>query len=115
MTDAEFFDRVGIALSSYRILDEQVRNEIASLMREKKLELEHALYQCANIDIGTYKRILEEVSGCIAVDPSQITIDTEFINSVLQILPLQILVALRIFPISLHGNELTIALPNPTA
>ena len=115
MTDAEFFDRVSIALSSYGIIDEAARNEIASLMRDKKLEFEHALYQSANVEIGTYKRILEEVSGCIAVDPSQITIDTEFINSILLILPLQIMVAMRIFPISLHGNELTIALPNPTA
>ncbi len=53
------------------------------------------------------------MSGCIAVDPSQITIDPEFINSVLEILPLQILVALRIFPISLAGNHLTLAMPNP--
>jgi len=115
MTDAEFFDRVSIALSSYKIIDEGVRNEISSLMREKKLEFEHALHQSANVDIGVYRRILEEVSGCIAVDPSQITIDTEFINSILLILPLQIMVAMRIFPISLHGNELTVALPNPTA
>ena len=115
MTDAEFFDRVSIALSSYRIIDDGIRNEIVSLMNDKKLEFEHALHQSANIEIGAYKRILEEVSGCIAVDPSQISIDTEFINSILQILPLQVLVTMRIFPISLHGNELTIALPNPTA
>jgi type IV pilus assembly protein PilB len=115
MTDAEFFERVGRTLATYKVIDDRVRSEIATLMAQKDLEFEHALHQSAKVDLAIYRRVLEEVSGCVAVDPSQITIDPEFIESILRILPLQAIVALKIFPISLRGNELTVAMQNPTA
>jgi len=113
MNDQEFFDRVGRTLLSYKLIDDKSHQEIELLVRERGLTFEHALHQAARIDQNTYKRILEEVSGCVAVDPSQITIDEQFIHSVLEILPLQLIVALRVFPISLGGNQMTLAMPNP--
>ena len=114
MNDSEFFERVGKTLVAYQMMSPEEGGEVDRLVREKALDYEHALYQAAKVSLDSYKRILEEVSGCIAVDPSQITIDEEFIQSILQVLPLQAIAALRIFPISLGGNELTLAMPNPT-
>lgn len=114
MNDKDFFDKVGKTLLSYQVISEKEHQEIDTLVREKSLSFEHALNQAAATDMGMYRKILEEVSGRIAVDPSQITIDSEFIVSVLEILPLQVIVALKIFPISLGGNELTLAMANPT-
>jgi type IV pilus assembly protein PilB len=114
MNDEEFFSRVGRTLLAYQLISEDTRQEVDKLVREKHLEYEHALAQAGHVDPALYRRVLEEVSGCIAVDPSQITVDKDFIESMLDVLPLDLIVGLRIFPISLGGNELTLALPNPT-
>lgn len=114
MNDEEFFSRVGRTLVAYQLIGEETRQEVDKLVREKHLEYEHALAQAGHVDPALYRRVLEEVSGCIAVDPSQITVDKDFIESMLDVLPLDVIVGLRIFPISLGGNELTLALPNPT-
>ena len=113
MKDPEFFDKVGKNLLGYKMLSEEELTDIQKVIAERGVSFEHALHQTAKLDLVAYKRILEEVSGCIAVDPSQITIDEEFINSILEVLPLPIIVALKIFPISLAGNEITLAMPNP--
>jgi len=113
MKDQEFFERVGRTLLTYQVISAKEHEEIVGLVGTMGLTFEHALHQSAKVDPGMYRRILEEVSGTVAVDPSQITIDKEFINSVLEILPLQAIVALKIFPISMGGNQLTLAMPNP--
>lgn len=113
MNDHEFFERVNSSLLGYQLITAAESEAIQKLASERKLEYEHALYQCAKVDVGTYKRVLEEVSGCVAVDPSQITIDPAFVNGILEILPLKVIVAERVFPISLGGNELMVAMPNP--
>jgi type IV pilus assembly protein PilB len=113
MNDSEFFDRVGRSLLSYHLLSPKEAEEVNALVRERGLSYEHALHQSAKIDPQVYRRVLEEVSGAVAVDPSQITIDQEFVNSILEILPLHLIVGLKVFPVSLGGNELTLAMPNP--
>ncbi|HVT45103.1 MAG TPA: GspE/PulE family protein [Thermoanaerobaculia bacterium] len=113
MDDREFFEKVGKTLLTYKLITEKEHEEI-ELVREKGLSFEHALHQAAQIPVETYRRILEEVSGSVAVDPSQITIDKDFIFSILEVLPLPAIVGLKIFPISLGGNELTLAMPNPS-
>ncbi|MHB0968186.1 MAG: GspE/PulE family protein [Thermoanaerobaculia bacterium] len=114
MKNEEFFEKVGQTLLGYKQIGPQELDGLWKLVRERGLEFEHALSQSAPIDVPTYRKILEEVSGCPAVDPSQITIDKEFINSILDVLPLQAIVGLKVFPISLGGNQLTLAMPNPT-
>jgi type IV pilus assembly protein PilB len=113
MNDSEFFERVGRSLQSYHLITPQEMEEVANLTRQRGLSFEHALHQGTKVDLAMYKRILEEVSGCVAVDPSVITIDQDFINSILEILPVQVIVGLKVFPVSLGGNELTLAMPNP--
>jgi type IV pilus assembly protein PilB len=113
VNDLEFFRRVDSALVGYQLITRSESAEIERLNAERKLEYEQALHQCARIDLDAYKKVLEEASGCIAVDPSQITIDEEFVKSILEVLPLKAIVAHRVFPVSLGGNELTLAMPNP--
>ncbi len=114
MNDREFFERVDGALASSGALTDEQRNEIASQMTALGLTYEHALHQCAKVEPALYRRVLEEVSGCVAVDPSQITIDKEFIAAIQGVLPLKAIVALRVFPVSTAGNDLTLAMLNPT-
>jgi type IV pilus assembly protein PilB len=114
MNNEEFFEKVGQSLLGYQLINTNELDELWKLVRERGLEFEHALHQSAQVEISTYRKILEEVSGCAAVDPSQITIDKDFINSILDVLPLQAIVGLKVFPISLGGNQLTLAMPNPT-
>lgn len=114
MNDSEFFRKVDETLATYRILTDEQRQDIAAHMSRRGISYEHALHQSGNVDSASYKRILEEVSGCVAVDPSQISIDQEFITSILDVLPLSAIVALKIFPVTLAGNELTVAMLNPT-
>lgn len=113
MNDADFFRKVDQTLASYRLLNDAQRAEIA-LQIGRGLSYEHALRQTANLEPALYRRVLEEVSGCLLVDPSQVAIDQEFITSILDVLPLKAIVALRIFPITLAGNTLTVAFLNPT-
>jgi type IV pilus assembly protein PilB len=113
MQDHEFFERVGRSLLSYHLISEAELQEVQSIVKERGLSFEHALHEASKVDLPMYKRILEEVSGCVAVDPSVITIDQDFINSMLEILPLQAIAGLKVFPVSLGGNELTLAMPNP--
>ncbi|MEO8217339.1 MAG: GspE/PulE family protein [Acidobacteriota bacterium] len=113
MNDQEFFQRVGKTLLSYQLISQKEHAEVDNLVKEKGLSYEHALSQAAQVDLLTYKKVLEEVSGCIAVDPSQITIDEDFIASIQEVLPLSVVVALKVFPISVMGNQITLAMPNP--
>ncbi len=114
MNDQEFFEKVDHSLHAYRLITEDEQKEIRLLMQGKGMSYEHALHQASQIDLGAYKRILEEVSGCTAFDPSQIAVDAEFIDSILEVLPLGVIVALKVFPISLRSNQLTLAMPNPS-
>jgi type IV pilus assembly protein PilB len=114
MNDSEFFRKVDDTLAGYRILTDEQRQDIAAQISRRGISYEHALRQSAKIEPAAYKRVLEEVSGCVAVDPSQIAIDQEFITSIVDVLPLSAIVALKIFPVSLSGNDLTVAMLNPT-
>lgn len=114
MTNDQFFEKVDSALFSYRLLTAEQRNEIVGEITRRGLTYEHALLQCANVDSAAYRKVLEEVSGCVAVDPSQIAIDPEFISLITDVLPVTAIAALKVFPVSLAGNELTLAMPNPT-
>lgn len=114
MNDSDFFLQVKQTLVSRGIVKEEAIRAIDALMSEKGLEFEHALDQAAGIDAKHYRDVLEDVSGCSALDPSQIAIDREFIEAILDVLPLECIVGLRVFPISLGSNELTLALQNPT-
>jgi type IV pilus assembly protein PilB len=114
MNDSDFFLQVKQTLVSRGIVKEEAIRAIDALMSEKGLEFEHALDQAAGIDPKHYRDVLEDVSGYAALDPSQIAIDDEFIEAILDVLPLECIVGLRVFPISLGANELTLALQNPT-
>ena len=113
MNDQDFFSGVGKTLLSYKLITPEQHAEVDTLVREKGLSFEHALSQAAQIDVQTYRKVLEEVSGCVAVDPSQIAIDPDFIESILEVLPLSVIVALKVFPVSVMGNQLTLSMPNP--
>jgi len=114
MNNKEFFDKIDATLSAYRLITVHQRNEIAKEVSQRGLTYEHALHQCASVDPNAYKRVLEEVSGCVAVDPSQIAIDPDFIALITDVLPVTAIAGLKVFPVSLAGNELTLAMPNPT-
>jgi type IV pilus assembly protein PilB len=114
MNDSEFFRKVDDTLAGYRLLTDEQRQDIVAQIARRGISYEHALHQSAKIEPAAYKRVLEEVSGCVAVDPSQITIDQDFITAILDVLPLSAIVALKIFPVSLAGNDLTVAMLNPT-
>jgi type IV pilus assembly protein PilB len=113
MNDQEFFQNVGKTLLSYHLITKDQHGEVTTLVKEKGLSFEHALSQAVPLDALTYRKVLEEVSGCIAVDPSQIAIDPDFIESILEVLPLSVIVALKVFPVSVMGNQLTLSMPNP--
>ena len=113
MNDHDFFSGVGKTLLSYKLITPEQHAEVDTLVREKGLSFEHALSQAAQIDVQTYRKVLEEVSGCVAVDPSQIAIDPDFIESILEVLPLSVIVSLKVFPVSVMGNQLTLSMPNP--
>jgi len=113
MNDTEFFEKVNSNLLSYQLITESESQEIHGLVSQKGLSYEHALHQSARIDLPQYKKVLEEVSGCTALDPSQIAVDAEFLAAMLEVLPLKAIVGLRVFPVSLRFNELTLAMPNP--
>src|SRR5258708_26101264 len=114
MTYDQFFEKVDSVLFGYQLVNDEQRREISHEIAQKGLTYEHALHQCASVDPAAYTRVLEEVSGCVAVDPSQIAIDPEFIAVIVDVLPLDVIAAFKVFPVSLHGNELVLALPNPT-
>jgi type IV pilus assembly protein PilB len=114
VNDDRFFEKVDAALFGYRLVTDEQRKEIRREIAQRGLTYEHALHQSTNVEQALYKRVLEEVSGCAAVDPSEIAIDPEFIALITDILPLTAIVALKVFPVSLAGNELTLAMPNPT-
>src|SRR5258708_7602509 len=114
MTYDQFFEKVDSVLFGYQLVNDEQRREISHEIAQKGLTYEHALHQCASVDPAAYKRVLEEVSGCAAVDPSQIAIDPEFIAVIVDVLPLDVIAAFKVFPVSLHGNELVLAMPNPT-
>src|SRR5258708_7310622 len=114
MTYDQFFEKVDSVLFGYQLVNDEQRREISHEIAQKGLTYEHALHQCASVDPAAYTRVLEEVSGCVAVDPSQIAIDPEFIAVIVDVLPLAVIAAFKVFPVSLHGNELVLAMPNPT-
>ena len=114
MNDSDFFFSVGRTLVSRGMVKEEALREVQAIVAEKGLVFEHALDQATHVDPRLYRAVLEDVSGCSSLDPSQITIDREFIDGILAVLPIECIVALHVFPISLGANELTLALPNPT-
>ncbi|HUO84924.1 MAG TPA: GspE/PulE family protein [Thermoanaerobaculia bacterium] len=114
MNDEQFFEKIDRTLLSYRLITDREREEVALLRRERGMSYEHALHQASGLDMGAYKRILEEVSGRTAFDPSQIAVDPDFIQSILEVLPLSVIVSLKVFPIALRSNQLTLAMPNPS-
>jgi len=99
---------------AYKAISEAEQAEIRKLVTERGMTYEHALHQASQVEMRLYKKVLEEVSGCVALDPSKVAIDPDFIDAILVVLPLSAIVDLKVFPLSLNGNEMTIAMTNPS-
>jgi len=114
MDDKNYFEKVGAALVGYGFLSQDALAKVQSEQARSGVSFEYALNNAQPVDLAKLRRVMEEVSGATAVDPTLMTVDGEFLKAVAILVPTAIMVKARIFPIKLGLNTLAFAMLNPT-
>ncbi len=114
MNESELSQRLADALERVGFIDGKRRAQVESLMAERDLSFEMALYQVEPPSRERLKTILEEVTGETCLDPSIMNLNDQFIAQVKQLIDPRVLVVTRSFPVQLESNRLHVALVNPT-
>lgn len=113
--DAVDFDRqVGDALERVGLLDAVRRERVDQLMSAGEMPFELALQQVEPVPAGRFKMVLEEVTGTSCLDPSLMQLSAGFIEIATRLLPPEVLVVTRSFPVQIERNRLHLAMRNPT-
>lgn len=113
--DAVDFDRqIGDALERVGLIDRVRRERVEQLMSASEIPFELALHQVEPVPAGQFKMVLEEVTGTSCLDPSLMHLTAEFVEIATRLLPPEVLVVTRSFPVQIERNRLHLAMRNPT-
>lgn len=114
MNDAELDARLAELLVGYGTVTPGLLDRAREIQRSRATTLGRALIEARVITADVLSRLLEEITGARAVDPSLMTIYPDFIERMLQIVPADVTEALLVFPVQTEINTLHVCVLNPT-
>ena len=114
MTDAEFDDRVAELLVSYELVTDATLAKAKDIQATRNSSLSRAVLDLRLVKPELLGPILEEVTGVRAVDPSLMSISSDFVEQMVQLIPGDLLSDLQVFPAQTELNTLHVCLLNPT-
>ncbi len=92
-----------------------VSEKEASELKEKNiLGLEEYLISHHLLSVRKLNEILSDITGAPAIDPNMVSIDKDFIPRIRDIVPYELALRYRIFPIKYEENFLHLVMGNPT-
>jgi type IV pilus assembly protein PilB len=114
MNDAELDNRLAELLVGYGTVSSVLLDRARDLQRARGTTLGRALLELRVVTPETLSRLLEEITGVRAVDPSLMTIYPDFIERLSGLVPPEVAEALPAFPIQTEINTIHVCLLNPT-
>ena len=114
MNDAELDNRLAELLVGYGTVTQALVDRARDVQRTRGTTLGRALLEIRVITPDMLSRLLEEITGARAVDPSLMTIYPDFVERMLMLVPAEVTESLLIFPIQTEINTLHVGVLNPT-
>jgi type IV pilus assembly protein PilB len=114
MNDAELDNRLAELLVGYGTVTPGLLDRARDIQRTRGTTLGRALLEVRVIAPDVLSRLLEEITGARAVDPSLMTIYPDFVERMLTLVPAEITESLLVFPIQTEVNTLHVGVLNPT-
>jgi len=114
MNDAELDDRLADLLTGYGTVSPVLLERARDLQRTRGTTLGRALLELRLVTPDVLSRLLEEITGVRAVDPSLMTIYPDFVERLAALIPPDIAEALPAFAIQTEINTIHVCLLNPT-
>jgi type IV pilus assembly protein PilB len=113
MTLSELEDRLAELLTAYHLLEPSSLDHAQSFRSVKRCTLAGALAALHLVTDETIGRLLEEVTGVRAVDPSLLGVHQDFVEAMNVLLPPALVCRLVIFPAQMETNTIHICTLNP--
>ncbi len=113
MTLSELEGRLAELLTAYQLLEQSTLEHALSFRRVKGCTLTGALAALHLVANETIGRLLEEVTGVRAVDPSLLGVDQDFVGAMNLLLPPTLVCRLVIFPAQMEANTIHVCTLNP--
>ncbi|MCX6551556.1 MAG: ATPase, T2SS/T4P/T4SS family [Acidobacteria bacterium] len=114
MNDAELDSRLAELLVGYGTISPVLLDRAREIQRTRETTLGRALLEVRVITPETLSRLLEEITGARAVDPSLMTIYPDFVDRMNTLIPADVAEGLLIFPIQTEINTVHVCVLNPT-
>ena len=114
MNDTELDDRLAELLVGYGTLTPVVLDRAREVQRSRGTTLGRALLEVRVITPDILSRLLEEITGVRAVDPSLMTIYPDFVERMVSLIPADVTEAMLVFPVQTELNTVHVCLLNPT-
>jgi len=114
MNDVELDSRLAELLVGYGTVSSVLLDRAREVQRVRETTLGRALLELRVVTPETLSRLLEEITGARAVDPSLMTIYPDFVERLTVLIPAEVAEALLAFPIQTEINTIHVCLLNPT-
>lgn len=114
MTDSELDARLTELLLGYGTTSQVLLDRAREMQRARGTTLGRALLELRVVTPDVLNRLLEEITGARAVDPSLMTVYPDFVERVTALMPPSVAEALYAFPIQTEINTLHVCVLNPT-
>lgn len=113
MTYDELSEAVTDLLVRRRRLSEREAAEALEEARTRGMTIEEVCLKTGIVTPGEYNRLLEEISGVAAIDPSELQVSRDFILSINELFSKEDAERLGCFPVSLGLREIHVVVTNP--
>ncbi len=114
MNDAELDARLAELLMGYGTVTPVLLDRAREIQRARNTTLGRALLEIRVITPDVLGRLLEEITGARAVDPSLMTIYPDFVERMVTLIPADVMDAMLVFPVQTEINALHVCVLNPT-
>ena len=114
MTDVELDDRLSELAIGYGMIAQPVLERARAFGKTKNLTLAGALLALHLVPSDDLQRLLQELTGVRAVDPSLMTVYETFVERMNVLLPPEVVIRMLVFPVQTETNAIHVCLLNPT-
>jgi type IV pilus assembly protein PilB len=114
MKDGELEDRLAEALVGYGLLTETQLERARSFQRTQQATLAAALVDLQLLTDEMLRGPLQELTGVRAVNPSLLTVYSDFVERMNLLLPADVVARLLVFPAQMEINTIHVCMLNPT-
>jgi len=114
MNEAELDDRLAELLTGYGTVSPVLLERAREMQRTRGTTLGRALLDLRLVTPDVLSRLLEEITGFRAVDPSLMTIYPDFVERLAALIPPEVAEALPAFAVQTEINTIHVCLLNPT-